>query len=494
MLTWALLALFLGLLYWVSRKPSGLPPGRWGLPVIGYIPLYTTNIGQIISDLTKEYGDIFTWKVGSQVLVGLCDYKLIKSTFSRPECQGRPSLFTFELAQFHMNTGIINAVDDVWTQGRRFALRHLKDFGMGKSSLESVIQYEAAHLARSFEATSGKPVEISWNLNVAALNVLWKLVANRRYEMDDKEVSKFSEAMSSDIQVSQTRCLPLDLFPGLHKILPKFILHKWMKVDVLYENMEKLKEFAMEIIKEHEENFDPDNLQDYIDVYLSETRKERGGKGTIFQEDYANLATTICDLFVAGSETTSSTMRWMVALLATHPEVQKKMQGEIDSVVSRDQPPSIQDREKLPYTDAVLLEVMRFSSLLPIGLLHATTEDVQIGEYRLPKGTGLFASARTCHRDPKYFERPEEFYPEHFLDEEGKVISKKEGFLPFSLGRRQCLGENLARMELFLFATSLVQKFSASPPEGTTISPISDPSTPLLCPIKPYEVVLTLRD
>lgn len=460
--------------------------------MIGYIPLYTTNIGQIISDLRKEYGDIFTWKVGGQVLVGLCDYKLIKSTFSRPECQGRPKFFTFEVAQLHTNTGIVNAVGDVWMQGRRFALRHLKDFGMGKSSLESVIQYEAVHLAKSFEATSGKPVEISWNVNVAALNVLWKLVANRRYETDNKEITRFNEAVSSDVEVTQTRCLPLDLFPGLHKILPKFILHGWMKVDLLYQNMEKLREFAMEIIKEHEKNFDPDNLQDYIDVYLSETRKG-DNKGTIFQEDYSNLAVTICDLFVAGSHTTSSTMRWMVALLATHPEVQKKMQSEIDSVVPRDRPPSIQDREKLPYTEAVLLEVMRFSSLVPLGIMHATTEDVQIGEYHLPKGTGLFASARTCHRDPKYFERPDEFYPEHFLDEGGKVITRKEGFLPFSLGRRQCLGEILARMELFLFASCLVQKFSAAPPEGRTISPISDPTKPFLSFIEPYEVVLTLR-
>ncbi|XP_064113185.1 cytochrome P450 2L1-like isoform X2 [Macrobrachium nipponense] len=385
MLTWTLLVLFLGLLYWLSRKPSSLPPGRWGLPIIGYIPLYTSDVRKIISDLREKYGDIFTWKVGSHVMVFFCDYELIKTTFNRPECQGRPSLFSFSLIRFHENAGILYAVGDVWVQGRRFALKHLKDFGMGKSSLEGAIQYEAQNLVGTFERTSGKPIEISWCLNVAVLNVIWKLVAN----------------------------------------------------------------------------FD--------------------------------LVITLDDFFGAGSETTSSTIRWLIALLATHPEIQTKMQKEIDEVVPRDTLPSLQDKDRLPYTEAVILEVMRYASFIPIGIMHATTEEIQVGKYRLPKNTAIFASARSCHRNQKYFERPEEFYPEHFLDKEGKVIMKKEGFLPFSLGRRQCLGESLARMELFIFATSLFQRFTASPPKGGSISLEPDCFQPLLSFIPPYEVVLTKR-
>ncbi|XP_064113186.1 cytochrome P450 2L1-like [Macrobrachium nipponense] len=493
MLTWTLVVLFLGLLYWLSRKPSSLPPGRWGLPIIGYIPLYTTNVGNIISDLRKKYGDIFTWKVGSQVMVGLCDYELIKTTFNRPECQGRPYLFSFEVIRSHKNSGIVNAVGDVWVQGRRFAIRHLKDFGMGKSSLEGAIQYEAQNLVETFERTSGKPIEISWCLNVAVLNVIWKLVANIRYDTDDQEIIKFNTILRDNIDLIQGRLQILDVFPYLVKILPKIVLEKVFKVKLVCQNMDKFNNLMLETIETHVKTLDPDNPKDYIDAYLIQMQKERGSLSSIFREDYFNLIITLDDLFAAGSETTSSTIRWLIALLATHPEIQGKMQKEIDEVVPRDTLPSLQDKDRLPYTEAVLLEVMRYSSLIPVGVMHATTEEIQVGRYRLPKNTAIFASARSCHRDKKYFERPEEFYPEHFLDKEGKVITKREGFLPFSLGRRQCLGESLARMELFIFATCLFQRFTASPPKGGSISLEPDHFQPLLSFIPPYEVVLTKR-
>ncbi|XP_068217492.1 cytochrome P450 2L1-like [Palaemon carinicauda] len=493
MLTWTLVAIFLGLLYWLSRKPSDLPPGRWGLPIIGYIPLYTTNIGRIINDFRKEYGDIFTWKLGSHVFVGFCDYNLIKTTFNRPECQGRPYLYSFDIIKFHENAGIVSSVGDVWAQGRRFALRHLKDFGMGKSSFEGVIQYEAQNLVQIFEKTAGQPIEISWCLNVAVLNVIWKLVANLRYDTEDEEIAKFNAMLRQNIEIVQGRFQILDMFPGLVKIIPTFALNKIFRVDRLYNNVKEFRSLMMEIIKDHEKTFDPNNPQDYIDSYLKEIHSETGRNGTIFKEDYTNLIATLSDLFGAGSETTSSTIRWMIAIMATHPEIQKKMQREIDEVVPKDRLPTLQDKDRLPYTEAVLFEVLRYSSFVPLGLIHATTEDIRVGQYRLPKDTAIFASARSCHRDPRYFERPDEFYPEHFLDKEGKVISKKEGFLPFSLGRRQCMGEILAKNEFFLFSTSLFQNFFASPPKGGSISLEPDPFQPILSFIPPYEVVLTKR-
>ncbi|XP_064111560.1 cytochrome P450 2L1-like [Macrobrachium nipponense] len=437
MLTWTLVVLFIGLLYWLTRKPSSLPPGRWGLPIIGYIPLYTNNTRKIVSDLREQYGDIFTWKIGSHVFVGFCDYELIKTTFSRPECQGRPYVFSFDMVKFHSNAGIVSSVGDVWVQGRRFALRHLKDFGMGKSSFEGVIQYEAQNLVETFERTAGKPIEISWCLNVAVLNVIWKLVANIRYNTDDQEIIKFSAFLKQNIELIQGRIQVLDMFPQLFKILPRFVLEKVFKVNVIYNNMEQFKNLMLEIIENHIKMLDQNNPKDYIDAYLIEIQKERGSLSTIFKDDYVNLVTTLSDLFGAGSETTSSTIRWLIALLATHPEIQRKMQKEIDEVVPRDTLPSLHDKDRLLYTEAVLLEVMRYSSFVPVGIMHATTEEIQVGKYRLPKNTGIFASARSCHRDQKYFERPEEFYPEHFLDKNGKVITKKDGFLPFSFGMGQ---------------------------------------------------------
>ncbi|WP_316572674.1 cytochrome P450, partial [Klebsiella pneumoniae] len=185
------------------------------------------------------------------VFVGFCDYELIKTTFNRPECQGRPYLFSFDIVKFHENGGIVSAVGDVWVQGRRFALRHLKDFGMGKSSLEGVIQYEAQNLVETFERTAGKPIEISWCLNVAVLNVVWKLVANIRYDTDDQEIIKFNANLRQNIELVQGRIQVLDMFPQLVKILPRFVLEKVFKVNVIYDNMEEFKNLMLETIETH---------------------------------------------------------------------------------------------------------------------------------------------------------------------------------------------------------------------------------------------------
>ncbi|KAK7079648.1 hypothetical protein SK128_006050 [Halocaridina rubra] len=393
-----------------------------------------------------------------------------------------------------MPSGIVSSVGEVWSEGRKFTLRHLKDFGMGKSKMEDIIQHEAVTLAKSYEGTVDKPVEISWNLNVAVLNVIWKLVANQRYETDDEEVIRFSKMVSGDIELIQGPATLLDIFPGLHKVLPAFIQNHWMKIDLLHRNTLEFKDFLLNIIKKHEETHDPKNHRDYIDAVLTEMQNNRGNPGALYAEDYVNLITSVSDLFAAGSETTSSTTRWIVALLANYPDIQRKMQKEIDSVVPKERPPSLQDRDKLPYTEAVLLEAQRFASLLPLGVMHATTETIKIEDYVLPEGTVLFGCTEICHRDPKYWERPNEFYPEHFLDGQGKLLTKKEGFLPFSLGRRQCLGESLAKMELFLFATCLFQKFFFAPPKDVSIALQSIGKMPLFNFVPSYKVVMTLRN
>ncbi|XP_066988071.1 cytochrome P450 2L1-like [Macrobrachium rosenbergii] len=495
MIVWVLTALVLVISYLAFRKPRNLPPGRWGLPVIGYIPLYTSDKSKMIRDFRNQFGNIFLWKLGSRITVGLCDYHLIKATFSRPECQGRPDFISVYEHNFQeKNTGLIMSVGDVWKDGRRFALRHLRDFGMGKSSMEGIILHEAMSLAKSYDDTVGKPVEFSWNLNVAVLNVIWKLVADKRYDPKDEKIMKFSEMLSADLDAIQGPILILDMFPALLHILPESLLNKWMKLSQIREHVAEFKSFFEDTIHEHEKTFDPDNPRDYIDAYLKEMQMETGNKSTIFQENRMNLISSVTSLFRAGSETTSSTMRWMVALMAVNPEIQRKMQKEIDEVFPGDEVPSLERRDKMPYTEAVLLEVHRFVTLLPIGLLHTATEDITVAGYRIPKNTVMFAHSESCHRDPKYWKKPNDFFPEHFLDEDGKLLTIREGFLPFSLGRRQCLGESLAKMELFLFATCLFKRFFFSAPEGSPILTESDPTKPILRFIRPYKVVMERRE
>ncbi|CAG0896471.1 unnamed protein product [Darwinula stevensoni] len=114
----------------------------------------------------------------------------------------------------------------------------------------------------------------------------------------------------------------------------------------------------------------------------------------------------------------------------------------------------------MPYTEAFIMEVQRLARLVPLGVGHAATEDVEFGGYRFPKGTVFMANIWSCHSDPNYWPDPEKFDPGRFLNSDGSLKTKVPSFLPFALGKRQCLGESLARMELFLFVTIFMQKLT----------------------------------
>ncbi|XP_077147762.1 cytochrome P450 2K1-like [Ranitomeya variabilis] len=166
-------------------------------------------------------------------------------------------------------------------------------------------------------------------------------------------------------------------------------------------------------------------------------------------------------------ETTSTTLKWGFLLMMKYPEIQRNVQKEIETVIGSAEPQMIH-RKQMPYTDAVIHEIQRFANLVPTNVPHQTTQDVTLKGFFLPKGTHIIPSLTSVLRDDKYFKKPDDFYPQHFLDSDGNFV-KNEAFLPFSAGKRSCAGENLAKMELFLFFTKLLQNFTFKAPSGAKL-------------------------
>ncbi|XP_047740366.1 cytochrome P450 2L1-like [Hyalella azteca] len=488
-----LLLALLALLLLSFRKPTRMPPGTFGWPVLGELPPRSIPITEHLRNLKKKRGDIFTTKWGSHRIVVVTDYNLIKKAFNHPDIQGRPAFFSFDMFIYFKNAGIVRSHGSVWTENRRFMLRHLRDLGMGKTALEGSIQQEAEMLVDHLDKTCvGKPAVMDHSINCAVVNVIWQMLASKRYDVEDKLMLWYSGMIEENFAIVQGRVFLIDVFPWLATVLPSFILNKFFKVDVLCRNRDEIQSMFKKFIDDHMATLDPNNPRDVIDQLLLE-RAHRDAPDFLTSEDELDVTSIMGDMFVAGSETTSSTLRWMILYMAINPEIQAKVHEHLDAVVPSDRLPSLNDRNQLQYVDAMLLEVMRLSSLLPIGLLHTATADVTFEGYDIPKGTSVLACAEMCHRDPAYWKHPDKFYPEHFLDDEGKLDGKKEGFLPFSLGRRQCLGESLARMELYLFSTAILQRFTIEPPEGVTLSTETDPSQMIFNFPKPYEVLLRKR-
>ena len=145
------------------------------------------------------------------------------------------------------------------------------------------------------------------------------------------------------------------------------------------------------------------------------------------------LVFVIGDLFGAGTETTTTTLRWALLYLLHNPDMLHRVKREVEEALGPSRMPSMKDKQHMPYTEAVLCEVQRMGDIVPLGVPHACTEDVTLRGYRIPKGTHFMTVLYAAHRDPNVWEDPYRFNPERFLDAEGKVC-KDERLIPFSMG------------------------------------------------------------
>lgn len=185
---------------------------------------------------------------------------------------------------------------------------------------------------------------------------------------------------------------------------------------------------------------------------------------------------------MAGSETTSNTLSFAILYMIKYPSIQQKVQQEIDQVTSG-RWPSLQDRPRMNYTEAVLMEVQRFVNIVPVSVPHRAMTNTTLLGYNIPKDTTILISLRSLHLDHSHWDNPHIFDPNRFLDTYGNLKrAHDDWFAPFGFGKRRCLGETLAKSSLFLIFTAVLGNFQLkiSPehdlpePEGydgITISP-----------------------
>ncbi|NP_001408674.1 cytochrome P450, family 2, subfamily a, polypeptide 22 isoform 2 [Mus musculus] len=239
-----------------------------------------------------------------------------------------------------------------------------------------------------------------------------------------------------------------DMFHSVMKYLPG-------PQQQIIKDSHKLEDFMIQKVKHNHSTLDPNSPRGFIDSFLIHMQKEKNFNSEFHMK---NLVMTSLNLFFAGSETVSSLLRYGFLLLMKHPDVEAKVHEEIDRVIGRNRQPQYEDHMKMPYTQAVIHEIQRFSNFAPLGIPRRITKDTSFRGFFLPKGTDVFPIMGSLMIDPKFFSSPKDFNPQHFLDDKGQ-LKKIPAFLPFSIGKRSCLGYSLGKMQLFLFFTTILQNF-----------------------------------
>ncbi|KAJ0029286.1 hypothetical protein NQD34_004283 [Periophthalmus magnuspinnatus] len=242
------------------------------------------------------------------------------------------------------------------------------------------------------------------------------------------------------------------------------------------------------VIEEHKKTRVPGEPRDFVDSYLDELDK-RGNGSSSFSSDELLMYCLL--IYIAGTDTTSNTLLSSFLYLTTRPHVQERCQQEIDKVLEGKHFVTFEDRHNMPYVQAVIHEAQRTANTVPLSVFHATTRDTEFMGYSIPKGTLVIPNLSSALSEEGQWKFPHEFNPENFLNHKGEFV-KPDAFLPFSAGPRVCLGEGLARMELFLILVTLLRRFRFIWPEDAG-EPDYTPVFGITMTPKPYNMKVEIR-
>ncbi|XP_048738007.1 cytochrome P450 2G1-like [Ostrea edulis] len=464
---WTLFLAFVVILLYVwwkktSRDPA-LPPGPPTVPFLGNIlSISPDTMLENFQTYRKKYGDVFSLITGTKTMVIVNGLDTIRDIFIKHGdiVSERPDIFAAkEIAKYK---GLTLSSGEIWKEHRPFSVNALREFGFGKRSLESKIMEEVGVLVRELQSKNGQPFNIRTLITLCISNVICSINFGQRFEHDESRFLSLLKMINENLSNGNIM-FKASIFPFL-----RYIPGDPLKLKKVLQKVDIVSDYIYQIINDHDDSFDETNIRDFIDVYLGKLKSETDNPRTTY--DVKQVMQVVKDLFVAGTETTSTALRWFTVFMIRNPEVQEKMRKEISDVIGSSQYPSINDKPNMPYTEAVLHEVLRIGCIVPLSLPHGLTRDLIYKDFVIPKDAILIPNLHSILFDPEVFENPKDFRPERFLDADGK-LKNADKVLAFSLGRRVCLGESLARMELFLFATTLVQRFQILPADPTHLPP-----------------------
>ncbi|XP_054476278.1 cytochrome P450 2D15-like [Anoplopoma fimbria] len=455
-----LAAVLLFMLLCQNRRAKNFPPGPRPIPIFGNV--LQLNLESPIADLERlaqRYGNVYSLFIGPRPAVIINGLQALKEALvnKAADFSGRPQDLMINHAvqvKAHAPGVILADYNPGWKEQRRFGLMILRNLGLGKQSMDQCILRETQSIMKLLEQSVGKTMNPHKLFHSAASNIICQILFAKQFDYDDEFMEFFVGLFQETSKIINGRWgMIYDSFSMVRNLPLPF-----QKAFKLFKSAH---EKRLELMAENKKTRVPGKPRHFIDCYLDEMDK-RGSDGSLFSED--QLCAFILDLHFAGTDTTANTLLAAFLYLMNHPQVQERCQQEIDDVLDGKDEASFEDRHKMPYVQAVIHEIQRMADTVPLSVFHRTTKDTELMGYSIPRGTVIIPNLSSVLSEEGQWKSPREFNPENFLNERGEFV-KPEAFMPFSAGPRMCLGELLARMELFLIVVTLLRRFKFLWPE-----------------------------
>ncbi|CAG9826006.1 unnamed protein product [Diabrotica balteata] len=443
-------------LFSLTIKPKNYPPGPTWYPIVGTVlevkKLLKTFKSQHLTQLylSKKYkSDVIGLRNGNENVVVVFNHAAIKAIFKREEFLARPKNFFFYLRNMGMIKGITIVSGRLWHIQRKFVTNHLKYLGMGKSSMEVFLRDEVTEVLNMLKENEGKELRVDEIFTVTVLNILWAFVSGIRLD-------KQNDLLNRLLKILERRTRAFDIAGGLLSPFPwlRFIAPEKSGYNLVQHVNAQIKDLILETVNEHYANWTPGRNDDLIYAFITEMKSNKDPDST-FTED--QLLMVCLDMFLAGSQITTSTLDYVFFAMIVHPEVQEKSRKCLWKAFSKDEHIDYSDRHRVPYIEAVLCEVQRMYHVMPVtGPRRATTNT----------DTTILINIYSVNHNKDYWKDPEVFRPERFLNSNGNLFYP-EYFMPFGIGKRSCLGEVLAKSALFTIFSEIIRNYSVHKFPGT---------------------------
>ncbi|KAI0263954.1 cytochrome P450 [Gloeopeniophorella convolvens] len=437
-----------------KQRRQSLPPGPRGWPIIGNlfdIPARHSWLAYV--KMGQKYGsDIISVQVLGQVIVVLNSVRAAKDLLEKcgDVYSDRPPVPFFDMMDWNGYEAMLR-YPEPWRSSRKVLDRCLRP--------GSVALYRPMQLAKA-RSLLNRLLECPEELQAHIELLQGEIILSMTYGYDVKERDdKFLVLAKKLVEIAAPSFLPgaalVNQIPLLQHIpgwIPwlSYQPHARLGRDGWQEVIHTSMRFAKESIETGTatQSFVLENLQEI-----------QGADDAKRDKAESLISTALASIYVAGADTTVNAMMTFFLAVLLHPNVQTMAQAELDAVTGRERLPTFEDRPNLPYVDAICKEVMRWNTVAPVGVPHATTEDSMYKGWFIPKGSAML-------RDPVTYSDPDAFKPERFLDADGDLIDDPTISVAFGFGKRICPGRHVADATLFIVVASLLSVFKVQKPRA----------------------------